>query len=322
MKLYLNQNNHQIGPYSLEEARDLIYRGEVTRAVLALPEGTTEWVPLEQLMQKTDKPPAIPPPIMLGLDRLRDPKEKTALIWLFVASVPGWILLVVWTIVSVGILLPILGVVALAILFGELWFAAYVKANAIRVSAKQLPEVFKVVESCCQRIGMPVPDVYIMQQNVWNAFAAKIFGRRMVVLLSGAVDSILLKGNMQQMAWLIGHELGHHYAGHLDFSRKLANVGNWCIWLKLWYSRRCELTCDRIGLFCAGGFKESQLALMNATVGAQLANQVNVSEAINQWQQHRGEFFVRYRTLYSTHPHHLCRLEQLALASSEFGFSR
>ena len=104
--------------------------------------------------------------------------------------------------------------------------------------------------------------------------------------------------------------------------RKLANLGNWCIWVRLWYSRRAELTCDRIGLFCTGSFHDSQLALMNATVGAQLAGHVNVSEAVNQWQQCRREFFVRYRTLYSTHPHHLARLEHLALASSEFGLSR
>jgi Zn-dependent protease with chaperone function len=167
-----------------------------------------------------------------------------------------------------------------------------------------------------------MPDIYVMQENVWNSFAMKILGRRLVILLSGAVDSILLKGSMHQLAWLIGHELGHHYAGHLDFKRKLASLGNWCIWVRLWYSRRAEFTCDRIGLYCSGALKDSQLALMNATVGAQLAGQVNLAEAVNQWQQHRNEFFVRYRTLYSTHPHHLCRLENLALASAEFGVAR
>ncbi len=150
----------------------------------------------------------------------------------------------------------------------------------------------------------------------------RIWGRRMVVLLSGAVDSILLKGNMRQLAWLVGHELGHHRAGHLDFSRKLANLGDWCIWLKLWHSRRAELTCDRAGLYCAGSLEASQLALMNATVGAQLAAQANVEEAVRQWHQHRREFFVRYRTLYSTHPHHLARLDHLATAAAELGIGR
>ena len=147
----------------------------------------------------------------------------------------------------------------------------------------------------------------------------RILNRRMVVLLSGALDSILLKGDMQQVAWLVGHELAHHRAGHLDFVRKLADVGDWCVWLKLWYSRRAELTCDRMGLYCAGSLRASQLALVNATVGAQLAAKVNTEEAIRQWQAHRREFFVQYRTLYSTHPQHLARLENLSQAAAELG---
>ena len=74
-------------------------------------------------------------------------------------------------------------------------------------------------------------------------------------------------------------QLAHHRAGHLDFVRKLANVGDWCVWLKLWYCRRAELTCDRMGLYCARSLRASQLALVNATVGAQLAAQVNTQEA-------------------------------------------
>src|SRR3954471_6118290 len=244
MKIYLNQDNKQVGPYSREQVRELVYSGGVKRSSLACSEGATDWVSLETLLDHQDAPtaPAVPPAIAMSIERLRDPKEKRALMWLYIASIPGWIFLVVWTVASLGIILPVIGFVLFLALVGELWFAAYLKANAVRVSEKQLSELHRVVLRCCERLGMAPLDVYLMQQNVWNAFAMKIWGRRMVVLLSGAVDSILLKGNMQQMAWLVGHELGHHYAGHLDFSRRIAALGNWCIWLRLWYSRRCELT--------------------------------------------------------------------------------
>jgi Zn-dependent protease with chaperone function len=105
-------------------------------------------------------------------------------------------------------------------------------------------------------------------------------------------------------------------------SQKLAKLGGWLIWVNLWHSRRAEFTCDRVGMYCAGSLKASQLALVNATVGAQLASRVNIGEAMNQWQEHRGEFFVKYRTLYSTHPHLLARLDYLNNTASEFGFSR
>jgi Zn-dependent protease with chaperone function len=200
-----------------------------------------------------------------------------------------------------------------------MWFAAHLKVNAVRVSDTQLPELNRAVDACCQRLGMERPDVYVLQHNVWNAFATKIFGRRMVVLFSGAVDSILLKGDQTQLMFVVGHELGHHWAGHLNLSQKLAKMGGWVFWLGLWHSRRAELTCDRVGLFCAGSAKASQLAMMNLTVGAQLANRVNLEAAVQQWQGHRREFFVKYRTLYSTHPHLLARLEHLTLAAQEFG---
>ncbi len=122
---------------------------------------------------------------------------------------------------------------------------------------------------------------------------------------------------MKQLAWLVGHELGHHYAGHLNFWRRTTEaLGGWFLWVKLWYNRRCELTCDRYGLACANSLSESLRAICNMAVGAQLASEVNIEEAVRQWERHRSEFFVRYRTLYSTHPHSLWRLEELQKAAT------
>ncbi|HSU52732.1 MAG TPA: M48 family metalloprotease [Candidatus Dormibacteraeota bacterium] len=324
MKIYISQNNQELGPYSPEEVRELVYKGEVQHSAMARSEVGADWAPIDTILGRSDLPPATsaPPTIPMSIERLRDPKEKTALTLLYVAAVPGGLLLTAWTVASFGIVLLVMAFVALLVLIGELWFSAYVRTNAVRVSETQLPDLFKVVQSCCERLGMSQPEVYIMQQNVWNAFATKALNRRMVVLLSGAVDSILLKGDMQQIAFLVGHELGHHRAGHLDFSRKLADLGDWCIWLKLWYSRRAEFTCDRMGLFCSGSLKASQLAIINATVGAQLASKVDLNEAAAQWHQYEREFFVRYRTFYATHPHLLARVDYLAKAATELGVFR
>lgn len=322
MNIYIKQDEGQAGPFSVEELRQKIYSGSLSRTVSACSDGSSDWVPLESLLN----PPTLAAPptaaMEISLKQLFDPKEKTALMWLWIFAVPIWLLLIVWTVASIGIPLLIFGMFWMFGAIGQMWFAAYLKTNAVRVSETQLPELNRAVESCCQRLNMTRPDVYVLQHNVWNAFATKIFGRRMVVLFSGAVDSILLKGDMTQLTWLVGHELGHHWAGHLDFSQKLAKVGGWVFWLGLWHSRRAELTCDRVGLYCAGNAKACQLALMNAAVGAQLANRVNTDEAVKQWQEHRGEFFVKYRTLYSTHPQLLARLEHLNLAATEFGMAQ
>jgi Zn-dependent protease with chaperone function len=323
MNILVKENDQEAGPYSSDQVKDLLYSGKLKHSALARLEDSNEWLPVENLLGgvPTHNPP---PPVIanIPIDRLRDAKEKTALTFLYLAAIPAAIFLAIWIVASFGIVLIIGGLISFAMLIGQLWFTAYLRTNAIRVSPQQLPELFQVVQSSCSRLGLEIPEVYVMQQNVWNAFALKVWGRRMVVLLSGAVDSILLTGDMHQLSWLVGHELGHHAAGHLDFKRKLANFGDWCVWLKLWYSRRREFTCDRVALYCAGSLQASQLALVNATVGSQLAAKVSIPEAINQWHQHREEFFVKYRTLYSTHPHHLARLDNLAVSAAELGIPR
>ncbi|MDO8586110.1 MAG: M48 family metallopeptidase [Armatimonadota bacterium] len=255
----------------------------------------------------------------LTIDQLRDPKEKKAAAWLTVFAVPVWLFVVLWVVGTLGLGLIFIGLFVLVTMIAELFVVAYIKTNAVRVSERQLPEVYEAVRNACARLNIHEPDVYVLQQGIWNALAMKIAGRRLVVLLSGAVDSILLKGDMQQLAWLIGHEIGHHAAGHLDFWRRRVEMGGGMIWVYLWYQRRCELTCDRIGLYCAGSLESSSLAVANMTVGAQLASRVNIDEAIRQWNEHRHEFFVQYRTIYSSHPHTLWRLEEMRLAAKSFG---
>ena len=316
MKIYVDPNQKR-GPYSKDEIKEFIYRGEIQRGDVGCLEGSDQWLPLNQLLEEQSPSAGLPPVMTKTMEQLRDPKEKTALICLYIAAVPGMLLLVCLFM----ILLVAIPLFLVAKWVGGALFTAHVKTNAVRVSPTQLPELYQAAQSCCQRLEMEMPEIYVMQQNIWNAFAIKFFGRRMVVLYSGAVDSILLHGNIQQLTWLVGHELGHHRAGHLDFSRKIANFGDWCFWLKLWYSRRCEFTCDRVGLYCAGDLPSAQLAVINATVGAQLAGKVNVTEAIGQWRQHQDEFFVKYRTLYSTHPHLLARLDQLTQTAQEFGWA-
>lgn len=245
------------------------------------------------------------------IDKLRDPGEKAAFVWLTICAVPFWIAIFVYTVGTLGLGLLVIGLIVLMKFLAELFVAATIKTNAIEVTEAQFPEIHSAVVRCCQKLGIVPPTVYVMQDSVWNAWAARIAGKRMVVLLSGALDSLLLKGDMKQVAFLVGHEIGHHAAGHLNFWTRGAEMGCWVPWILLWYKRRCELTCDRIGLFCAEDARASLLALANMTVGAQLADQVNIDQAIYQWQKHKHEIYVRYRTIYSTHPHHLWRMEEM-----------
>lgn len=267
---------------------------------------------------------AAPAPIpSLNQSTLRDAKEGIAFKWLVFFSIVLWLAAILWVVFSLGIALVIIGVMALARYIAGLFAAAYIKTNAVEVTERQFPEIHTIANNFALRIGMPLPTIYVMQAGAWNSVAMRLAGKQFVVLFSGAIDSLLLKGSMTQVAWLVGHELGHHFAGHLNFWRHItAELGSWFIWVGLWYKRRCELTCDRYGLACANNVSESLRAVCNMAVGAQLASEVDIEQAISQWNKHRLEFFVKYRTMYSTHPHTLWRMEELVKAAREMGIQK
>lgn len=266
-------------------------------------------------MEVSSRIPTIP---TMTLAQLRDPGEKAASTWLSLLAVPAWLVIGIYCVIGLGFPLLIVGVIALVGRLSELFAIAYIKANGARVSDRQFPAIHQVVQDASERLGISPPDVYVMQENSWNALAMRFAGRKQIVLYSGLIDPILSKGSMGELAWIVGHELGHHLAGHFSIKHRLVQLGGWIPWVLLWHQRRGELTCDRIGLYCAQSLANSSSALAKMTVGAHLGNELDHKEAVRQWDDVKDEFFVRYRTIYSTHPHHLWRLAEHYKAASEF----
>lgn len=260
-------------------------------------------------------------PALMSIDELRDSGERFAKGVLIGLAVPIWILLALGIVAGIGLPLILLGIIVGIRYIMHLFALAYIKTNAVRVSPGQFPDVHQCARAIFDRLGVPLMDVYILQDSTWNAFATKLAGKRIVVLLSGAIDSILLKGDFKQLQWVVGHEIGHHLAGHFGFAHEMISLGGWFPWVLMWYKRRGEMTCDRIGLYACGDLQACLGALSSMAVGAQLSPRLNVQKAIEQWETHRREFFVRYRTIYSMHPPLLWRFQNLLDSAREFGIT-
>ncbi|MCK6482304.1 MAG: M48 family metallopeptidase [Planctomycetes bacterium] len=242
---------------------------------------------------------------------LRDPLEGRAFLCLVLASVPGALLLLVLIVASYGAWLFFILIGALAGWMARGIARGHLRANAVRVSRDQLPLVHEALRDACTKLGMEEPECYVVQETLWNAFAARLVGRPVVVLYSGVVDALLRKGDVAALSWLVAHEVGHVAAGHLDASRSLLWLGGWIPWLLLWHSRRCEFTCDRIAHFVTGDGGAGRRMLVFLGVGEENAGAVDVDRLLRQWWTHRDELFVRLGVLYSTHPPLLARIEHL-----------
>ena len=74
------------------------------------------------------------------------------------------------------------------------------------VSREQLPRVYDVVERMTQRIGLPMPKIYVIPTDSPNAFAT---GRNPKHASVAVTQGILALLNDEELEGVLAHELGH-----------------------------------------------------------------------------------------------------------------
>ncbi|MBF0611962.1 MAG: zinc metalloprotease HtpX [Magnetococcales bacterium] len=100
-------------------------------------------------------------------------------------------------------------VMAVVMNFGAYWFSdrmvlsAY---NAVEVGEREAPELYNIVAELARRGNMPMPRVYIIQDDSPNAFAT---GRNPENAAVAATTGILRILNRQELTGVMAHELAH-----------------------------------------------------------------------------------------------------------------
>jgi Zn-dependent protease with chaperone function len=164
---------------------------------------------------------------------------------------------VVASLVLWGLLVISLIGFAYAVLIGAFFFlahvgfVAHVRGNGVRLGPDQFPELHARVVELSQRAGLKrVPEAYVVQAGgSLNALATRFLGSSVIVLFSELVDACGDDHAARDM--VVGHELGHLAAGHLD-GRWFLLPGLLFPFLGSAYSQACEYTCDRYGAALCG----------------------------------------------------------------------
>ncbi|HVA97566.1 MAG TPA: M48 family metallopeptidase [Bacteroidia bacterium] len=184
----------------------------------------------------------------------------------------------------------------------------YIEGNAIKVTKKQFPDVYSIIESHCEKLGMAtVPATYIMQSGgVLNAFATRFIGRDFVVIYSEIFELAYAQGQ-DALEFVIGHELGHVKRKHM--SKHVLLFPSLIIpFLGSAYSRACEYTCDNIGkALNANGGKDGLLIL---AAGKELYKKVNMEEYINE-ERNEDSFWKWFSEKTSSHPNLPKRIDRM-----------
>lgn len=213
--------------------------------------------------------------------------------------------------IVVGILLWIVLAVSLigifyGVFFGIIFFFAHltlianIRGNSVKLSQRQMPDLYSRVEKLSQRIGLKnVPDVYLLQSGgVLNAFATRFGSRNFIVLYSDIVKSC--GTNNDALDFIIGHELGHLHRGHLRW-RWLKAPAHFIPFLGSAYSRACEYTCDSYGKFSCTDPKKVPDSLCILACGATFAPMINRQEFVEQ-SKDLNSVFMKLGTWLMSHP--------------------
>jgi Zn-dependent protease with chaperone function len=160
---------------------------------------------------------------------------------------------------------------ALFVILASGAYRARAFGHMILLGPDQFPKLHGMVVEGAKALGMSnTPKTFIYNSNgLLNAFARRLFGGQYVFLTSALVDA----SDDEQVRFVIGHELGHHAAGHLNPWMNFLKLPGYVVpFLQPAHSRGREYTCDKLGLHVAKDVAVSQGALMMLGCGCRRLN--------------------------------------------------
>lgn len=252
------------------------------------------------------------------LDALVHPKERTYQSAVIIVSALIYGILGLGLVMAIAQVPGVLGLLITYVLFGLFIYAmvrglllGHIVGNAVRISERQLPQLFEQAREAAGRLGMTtLPDLYLVQSGgMLNAFATRFFGRQFIILLSEVMDIAGERGE-DAVGFVLAHELAHHKRGHLQ-KHVLFFPGRIIPFLGQAYSRGCELTCDRYGAACyRNGAVTGLLAL---AAGTRVHQQVDPALFAQQVTTEAG-FWRSFAEVLSLHPILPRRVSELSVS--------
>jgi Zn-dependent protease with chaperone function/tellurite resistance protein len=154
--------------------------------------------------------------------------------------------------------------------------------SAVKITASLIPELYTLYQNCLGLVGGRLQgDLYVQQQSEYNAYVYAA-GTRFDIVLSSAVVKDFKK---QEIAFVIGHELGHVLFEHnkIPVGQILAHGSGIPYELAqslFQWSRTAEISADRIGLLCSGSLSSAANAFFKLSSGLSLEQEEEIIRSL------------------------------------------
>ena len=208
-------------------------------------------------------------------------------------------------------------------------------ASSVLVGENQLPNLHKLLLEACKTLDLEVPQLYVQQNPVPNAYTFAMRGKKPFMVLHTSLIDMLTSEEIQAV---IAHELGHLKCEHgvyLTLANIVALAANLVpIWGSLMtqslqdqileWQRCAEFSCDRAALLATQNPKVVMSVLMKLAGGSvTLAPKLNLDAFIAQARAYdeidkteMGEMLKTAQNAQLTHPVPVLRAREIDRWSS------
>lgn len=194
-----------------------------------------------------------------------------------------------------------------------------VLGNALQVEYSDYSWLREWSNQVAQDLHMPRVEIMVTQDPVINAYAFGFATPYTIVLNSGSIRWL----TQEQLKAVVVHEMAHVKYHHtqigtyLNLLRLMPILGTLNGWLLDFWSRRAELTADRLALCYLRNNEQVKESLIGVHVGPDVAKSFN--DIARQWQVYMtNNFFNRFTQTFSSHPFLVRRLQHLDVKTAEF----
>jgi Zn-dependent protease with chaperone function len=246
-------------------------------------------------------------PLFEGRGSLREPSERIAFWGTALCAFPAALLIGYLLHESIGAsqvaLFIVVAMIYVTLARGRLL------GSSVRVHERQYPRVFTIVKGACAALEIPMPFIFVREDNFVPVVALG-FGEPYALVLSSHWIEIFAD---DELAFMVGRELGHIAAGHTRFHSLLSVNGNENPLISLIFGawlRRCALTCDKVGLLCCGSV-DAAVRAMGIAAFHEFGRKVDYEAFAQQHAEIQTDSVLRWGEWLSSEPYATHRIASL-----------
>ena len=200
-------------------------------------------------------------------------------------------------------------------------------AMKVRLSPTQLPELYHILPPICELLDIKEPDFYLEMNPIPNAYA---FGdtQTAITITSGLVEMM----SEEELRGVVAHECGHIACHHMLYHtvafmlanatgllESLASLAAPIHYALMYWSRKSELSCDRVAAFIVGPQTASSMLARLAGGPKSITSKLNLVELAEQADLYDAlcksglwnKALQTYAVLNQDHPYTSVRLREL-----------